>query len=157
NKRSRANQPTMRTPRTTFPLVTFTIPQHQARTVRFNLILVIVCFLAVGIPRSLYADPPYYVDGTTVSTTTQLTISPASPVQIIGSTVTLTSETSGVQKSGVTVSFYVDGTLIGTALTDASTQASLPFATGLLAEGQHTFRADFPDTVTATRLTGTHV
>jgi len=136
-------------------MVTFTMPKQPVRTIGFNIILVIACLLAVAIPRSLRADPAWYMDGTTVSTTTELTISPASPVQVIGSTVTLTAKTTGVQMSGVTIKFYVDGTLIGTALTDASTQASFAFGTASLAAGQHTFRADFPDTTTATRLLGT--
>jgi streptogramin lyase len=83
-------------------------------------------------------------DGDFYSTSTALAVTP--PNATAGSPVILTAQVSGLSSnwSGVTISFYTDGNLVGTAATDSSAQAHLLVSTMNLAAGPHTFRADFP-------------
>ncbi len=78
------------------------------------------------------------------TTSTSITITPIKATA--GSTIALKAETSGASWPGATISFYADGSMIGTAATDTSTKALLLFTTTNLPSGAHTLRADFPST-----------
>lgn len=99
--------------------------------------------LLLGASRALGHDASFYNSVTRfIGTSTSVAAFPAAVLR--GTTVTLTSATAGVSMSGVIVSFYVDGNLIGTAPTDGSSRASVTFNTSALAAGQHTVNALFP-------------
>ncbi len=103
----------------------------------------------------------YYINvgGSTYSTATTLTVTPTNATS--QSTLLLTATTTGVNWSGVTVSFYLDDVLVGTnktVATGTACQAQLYLTTAGLTSGAHTLRAEFPATQrTFTELFATEV
>lgn len=106
--------------------------------------LVVFRMLCAAAGAAEFRNDVGQVPGGFFSTSTTLKVDPATAAA--GSKITLTSKTTGVNWSGVSVSFYLDGNLIGTAPTDCNSQAQFIYSLGSLAAGPHTLQATFPAT-----------